>query len=249
MGGMVVHPESDLTKVILGGKFITAINPSGVPDTWPTGRSFLEVTGGSSYSLQMLTPTAGKRVALRTVNDGTVGNWWELWHSDNFIEATQPEAEAGAVQGRWMSPLRVAQAIGKKVAQATESILGVAKVATQVLVNAGADDSTIVTPKKLKFGFSISLADNGYIVCPTWMGGLILQWGNLPAVADNDLIAVNYPLAFPTAVRLALGGFTGDAGTTGTDAVSVTTRTRNGMTLRCAGNNSALPVNWFAIGH
>ncbi|MCF5721035.1 phage tail protein [Pseudomonas syringae] len=249
IGGMVVHPEANLAKVILGGKFVTAINPVGAPNDWPTGRSFLDVTGGSSYSLQLLTPTAGKRVAMRTVNGEAVGNWWELWHSENLVEATQPEAEAGTDLGRWMSPLRVAQVIGKKVVQATESILGVAKIATQALVNAGDNDSTIVTPKKLQFGFSISLADNGYIVCPTWMGGLILQWGNIASVPDNNIVNITFPLAFPTAVRLTLGGFTGDAGTSGTDEVSVTTRSRNGMSLRCAGNNTALPVNWFALGH
>lgn len=249
IGGMVIHPETDLSKILNGGKFLSVVNPSNAPGDWPSGRSLIDVTGGGSYSLQLLAATSAKRVAIRTINGDTVNPWVELWHSDNLVEATQPEAEGGSLLGRWMSPLRVAQAIGKKVVQATESVLGVAKIATQTLVNAGDSDNTIVTPKKLQFGFSISLADNGYIVCPTWMGGLILQWGNIAPVTNNTLVSVTFPLAFPTAVRMTIGGFTSDAGTSGTDAVSVTTRSRNGMTLRCAGDNGATPINWFAIGH
>jgi hypothetical protein len=39
--------------------------------------------------------------------------------------------------------------------QATETVQGTAKVATQALTNAGSDDATIVTPKKLLFGITI----------------------------------------------------------------------------------------------
>jgi len=63
--------------------------------------------------------------------------------------ATQAEAETGADNAKPMTPLRVWQAIAKVVGPATEAAFGWAKVATQVLVDAGVDDSTFVTPKKL----------------------------------------------------------------------------------------------------
>lgn len=63
--------------------------------------------------------------------------------------ATQVQAEAGTSTTTVMSPLRVFQAIAKVVTQATESSFGWLKIATQALVNAGADDATAVTPKKL----------------------------------------------------------------------------------------------------
>lgn len=62
--------------------------------------------------------------------------------------ASQPEAEAGADTNKPMSALRVFQAIAAKVVQATGSVMGLARLASQVEVNAGTDDSTIVTPKK-----------------------------------------------------------------------------------------------------
>ncbi|MCK1783431.1 hypothetical protein L9Z73_03360 [Pseudomonas sp. TNT11] len=63
--------------------------------------------------------------------------------------ATQVQAEAGTSTTTVMSPLRVFQAIAKVVTQATESMFGWLKIATQALVNAGVDDSTALTPKKL----------------------------------------------------------------------------------------------------
>ncbi|PMY63124.1 MULTISPECIES: phage tail protein [Pseudomonas] len=67
--------------------------------------------------------------------------------------ASQPEAEAGTDTNKPMSALRVFQAIAVKVVQATETLLGIARFATQQLVNAGADDSTMVSPKKLASQF------------------------------------------------------------------------------------------------
>lgn len=63
--------------------------------------------------------------------------------------ASQPEAEAGEVTTKAMSPLRVFQAIAKVVTQATEGAFGWLKIASQPQVNAGADDAAAVTAKKL----------------------------------------------------------------------------------------------------
>lgn len=83
--------------------------------------------------------------------------------------------------------------------QATEEKQGTAKIATQALTDAGADDATIVTPKKMRWGFQIQKAANGYIVFPSWLGGLVLQWGSLTTNTSADSV-VNYPIQFPTAL-------------------------------------------------
>jgi microcystin-dependent protein len=83
--------------------------------------------------------------------------------------------------------------------QANEIKQGTAKVATQEQTDAGVDDNTIVTPKKLRWGFQISKNINGYIVFPSWLGGLIIQWGRVSGNGGTD-IATAYPIAFPNAM-------------------------------------------------
>lgn len=73
-------------------------------------------------------------------------------------QATQEEAEEGINNTKVMTPLRVFQAIGKVVVQATEDVFGWAKVATQIQVNAGTDDATIVTPKKFSAGLKTRMS-------------------------------------------------------------------------------------------
>ncbi|KSO44930.1 hypothetical protein APB07_22300, partial [Pseudomonas aeruginosa] len=65
-------------------------------------------------------------------------------------QATQAEAEAGALDTKLMTPLRVFQAIAKVVTQATETAFGWLKISTQLQVTTGTDDATAVTPKKLR---------------------------------------------------------------------------------------------------
>ncbi|MGX0889045.1 phage-related tail fiber protein [Pseudomonas sp. ADAK2 TE3594] len=87
-------------------------------------------------------------------------------------------------------------------AQATEINQGTAKVATQALTDAGVDDTSIITPKKLRFGFSMLKASNGYIVFPSWLGGFIIQW--MSVVNSNNqgsgFSSASYPIPFPNGV-------------------------------------------------
>jgi len=92
-------------------------------------------------------------------------------------------------------------ALASLAAQATETNPGTAKIATDAHMLDSLNDAVIVTPKKLRFGFSISLAANGYIAFPTWLGGLIIQWGLAAATVLDGRVTVPFPLAFPTACR------------------------------------------------
>jgi len=100
----------------------------------------------------------------------------------------------------WNAPINQGnidiQALAALATQATEVKLGTAKIATQTLTDSGADDATIVTPKKLRWGFQILKAANGYIVFPSWLGGLIIQWGSAPVPASSST-AFSLPIPFP----------------------------------------------------
>ncbi|WP_339521648.1 glycine-rich domain-containing protein [Pseudomonas sp. EL_65y_Pfl2_R96] len=63
--------------------------------------------------------------------------------------ASQREAEKGSNTNKPMNALRVFQAIGAKVVQATESVPGIARIATQIMVKVGTNNRTMVTPETL----------------------------------------------------------------------------------------------------
>lgn len=127
--------------------------------------------------------------------------------------ASQTEAETGADTNKPMSALRVFQAIAAKVIQATESALGTARIASQMLVNAGTDDSSIVTPKKLRWGFQILIGQSGYIVFPSYLGGWIVQWSLAVSLTGSTVNQTNFHIPFPNDVgTVVVGAFNNTGG-------------------------------------
>lgn len=117
----------------------------------------------------------------------------------SIAKASQSEAEAGVDDTKAMTPLRVFQAIAKLVKQATEATSGLLKVATQAQVDAGTADNVAVTPRKLRWGFTFATGRVGYVIFPSYLGGLILQWQNTPVSPDAD-IYVYFPIPYPREV-------------------------------------------------
>lgn len=155
----------------------------------------------------------------------------------------------------WNAPINQGNidiaALAFLAAQATEINQGTAKVATAAQMLDSANDAVIATPKKLRLGFAASLTPNGYVVFPSWLGGLIIQWGSVsfPTTGDNRL-PVSFPIEFPESAfyanwsvgAVALGQVIG----TYVDVVG-----KQGMTLvadKQAVETVTVTARWLALG-
>ncbi|TLP63155.1 MULTISPECIES: gp53-like domain-containing protein [Pseudomonas] len=65
-------------------------------------------------------------------------------------------------------------------------------------ISAGAaQGSKWISLRRLRMGFAVKLAQNGYVTFPTWLGGLIIQWGRVAAPTADREYEVTFPIPFP----------------------------------------------------
>ncbi|WP_454562535.1 phage tail-collar fiber domain-containing protein [Pseudomonas sp. AIG] len=211
---------------------------------WDHGRG---VDAGRAIGSNQL----GSNVRGVASNSGTPspGNIWnntefdELGNQSFYVTqstTTQFSVQTGVVRPRnlavmwcikaWNAPINQGNidiaALAALATQATEIKLGTAKIATQAQFDAGTDDTTIVTPKKLRQGFMASLSPNGYQKLPS---GLIEQWGTV-SVQDNTEQTVLLSTAFPNAILGALASVP-NAGSAGPGEFSTAGVRKNGSSL------------------
>ena len=133
---------------------------------------------------------------------------------------------------------------------ATESLAGIIKISTTAQVSAGTDNTTAVSPAKLKelFTSGSTKTQNGYQKLP---GGLIIQWGEATFRGTTGVTGetITLPIAFPNAfLRI-----TGTDGGYGANAIGITII--NKSQFRCwgrivsSGAFSDTGFHWIAIGY
>ncbi|UVM49363.1 phage tail protein [Pseudomonas sp. B21-015] len=157
----------------------------------------------------------------------------------------------------WSAPINQGNidiaALAALSVQATEITQGTAKIATQAEANAGTDDVTIVTPKKMRWGFSILKASSGYIVFPSWLGGFIIQWVSIGMPStQGGYTNFSWPLAFPTVLAACSLAPNYSVSTFGYNSLSIGNRALTGAQLANMGLSGALgsqaPTTVIGIG-
>ena len=142
-------------------------------------------------------------------------------------------------------------ALASLASQATELQQGTTKVATAVQMLDSTNDLVMVTPKKLRLGFASSFTPTGYFVFPSWLGGLVIQWGAVEYQTNGDsLLPVSFPVEFPYSVLYADWTVDSDilSSVIGSYVYQVT---KKGMTLTCdkqVTSAATVVARWFAFG-
>ncbi|WP_416759628.1 phage tail protein [Pseudomonas sp. BNK-6] len=208
---------------------------------------------------------------VHTVNDssggGSVVDSWVYGDLGNGVtdDADLRTNPTGGVETRprnlaviwcikaWNAPINQGNidvaALAPLAAQATEINQGTAKVATTAQMLDSANDLVMPTPKKLRWGLSVSLASNGYIAAPFWLGGWVIQWGTTGAVSPTPAV-VSFPMAFPSAAYVALAiGYLGETNVgSNQDAIYSFGLSKNGVSFKTYGSVVANGAKYIAIG-
>ncbi|OPG73068.1 hypothetical protein B1219_08255 [Pseudomonas ogarae] len=232
------------------GRVIGGTNPTSLSGFGIEVASQVEAVAGTD-DIKAMTPLRvaqalmGKVASQAEVTEGTGDTVFVTPRKLRNAQATLVEAQAGTNDTKIMTPLRVFQALTKFIGQATESVFGWAKVATQAQVDGGIGDEAFVTPSKLRLGFQGVLAQNGYIVFPSWMLGLMVQWGRYPGGAHA--VNVSFPIAFTTQTFVVITGANDDNDSVSANSYSLTNF--NATQLDGAtSTNVSTPFFWLAFG-
>lgn len=139
----------------------------------------------------------------------------------------------------------------------------IGRYATFDELNSGGSDDTVVTPFKLRWGFSFLMGSTGYIQFPPWLGGFLVQWGVasdvpkastavgaagptrdviLPIAFTADVFRVFATMNFATMAATATGAAS-SAGTPGAIAIS-----RSVIRVQNNYSGSDGEISWLAIG-
>lgn len=156
-------------------------------------------------------------------------------------KSSTAQAQAGADDTTYMTPLKVAQAVPvvTSVNDAGYADNSVKPASTSWIRGAMAAIATAA-------GFAASLTSNGYIKFPSWLGGVMFQWGNFTTSAGAG--SATFPLAFP---NNAFAACTRVSGSGTLSNVSTLTLTTIGATTYNAATAGALSasVGYLAFGN
>lgn len=218
--GGSAYSYSKYARVVYSGSVYVSLKDNNT-DLPTVAASWCEIPGVVSTTLQATTGTDDTTIMTPVKVAAAIA---ALAPSPTI--ATQAEAEAGTNNSKMMTPLRVAQAIAAQAQDTVSSVI--AAVATAA-------------------GFAHSFTANGYIKFPSWLGGIIFQWGAAYSGTTSAGTTVAYPVAFPNVTWQCLAS---DSGVTcasfGTVSINNSVFTLIGRDV--TGNYNAYLCRFWAIG-
>jgi hypothetical protein len=178
--------------------------------------------------------------------DGQQGSYYR--NANNLNAGTVPSARISGQYGNAQvsaSNLYTGTVPSARLPLASEGARGALEVATEAETNAGTSNQRIITPQKLRLGFSVSLSTNGHISFPSWLGGVTINWGK-NTVNSNSTSNINLSQAYSVSHYIAVGS--------ASTAVSVESRVgANSLSLSQvqlinSANGSNQQIHWISIG-
>ena len=125
-----------------------------------------------------------------------------------------------------------------------------ANVSLKAPTVSSSDSSTnAATTAWCKFGFAVLLAANGYIQLPTWMSGLMVQWGvsSAPDIGAGPALGVAFNgSGFPTQCFGVMATMNNNVGSNIRTIQAVVT---SSSTFNIGSNGSGTTAFWVAIGN
>lgn len=213
---------------------------------WETGIYQLEETDPVQGGANGIDNQQGKQLANRTVYLKGLVDLLGSGKLDLSALASQAEAIAGTDNTKWMTPLRVAQAIVAlaNIALATDTVAGKVELATNAETVTGTDTQRATHPAGVKAAIdaAVSALVNSSPVTLNTLAEIATALGNDPnfATSITSIIAGKQPL---DGTLTALSGLTTAANqmlySTGADAFSMTALTAFARGLLAAADAAA----------
>lgn len=207
------------------------------------GNTVLTFPDASDYIRDTFLPSADASTARSNLGITTIGN--------NIVTAASSTAArsslgSGVIGDQlFTSPSAVSARATIGVVDADDSTKGLVQRATDSEAISGVDDTKFLTPKKLKLGFSVTLSTTGHIKFPSWLGGLIIQWG-IQDVYANTTAAVIKSIPFPNAAL----SITCSPNWVGLTDIATPHAYTSGVNIFLVNTHSdAIGINWIAVGY